>query len=176
MKKLLLFSALFAFFSSGCKFECEAGNLNQSDDDEKKAATPLKKGEEAPPPAAKPAPQEGLKLCTQVKDKTCQDPTDAFKREVTEIHVVYVSKKVPESAKKATVVWIAADTGGAAPPNFKIAIKEFNLANAGLKDATHVTITGSLTRPNKGWPLGKYRVEVNLEGKLVAQGAFTISE
>jgi hypothetical protein len=154
---LLLLSLAFA----GCKAECQAGNLEPT-----KSETPTQ---------AEPAVKYGLTLCTKAENQKCQDPTDQFKSDVAEIHAVLVTPTVPRQTGKATVAWIAVDTGGAAPPNYKIAAKELDLSATDLKRATHTTVSGSLSRPTKGWPVGKYRVEFEMEGKVVSSGEFQIA-
>jgi hypothetical protein len=64
-------------------------------------------------------------------------------------------------------VWIAEDVGKAAPPNFKIAEKTLALPflNSG---------TFSLSKPNKGFPVGSYRLEIYLGDKLVKTLKFRI--
>lgn len=154
---LLLLSTVYA----GCKAECQAGNLEPT-----KSETPT---------PAEPAVKYGLTLCTRVEGQKCQDPTDKFKSDVAEVHAVLVTPTVPRQTGKATVAWIAVDTGGAAPPNYKIAARELDLSGTDLKRATHTTVSGSLSRPTKGWPVGKYRVEFEMEGKVVSSAGFQIS-
>jgi hypothetical protein len=62
--------------------------------------------------------------------------------------------------------WIAEDVGKMAPPNYKIG--EETLKNG---------ISGSFTlsKPTKGFPVGKYRLELYLEGKLTITVGFTVS-
>jgi hypothetical protein len=139
----------------GCKAECQAGNL------------------EAGKPAAEPV-RPGVTLCSRVVDQRCRDATDRFTEDVREIHAVLVIPNAPRASGKATVVWIAEETGGVAPPNYKIAEKELDLSGQDPK-ATHATITGSLSRPTKGWPVGKYRVEFHIGGAAAASGAFQIA-
>lgn len=158
---LLLLSIIYA----GCKAECQAGNLEPTKSETPKSETPTQT-----------APVKyGLTLCSKVEDQKCQDPADQFKSDVTEVHAVLVTPTVPRQTGKATVTWIAVDTGGAAPPNYKIAAKELDLSGTDLKAATHTTVSGSLSRPTKGWPVGKYRVEFEMEGKVVSSAPFQIT-
>ncbi len=55
-------------------------------------------------------------------------------------------------------VWIAEDVGDTAPPNFQIDAAELPLPGP-------MTGTFSLSRPDNGWPLGQYRLEVRLGPK-----------
>jgi hypothetical protein len=69
---------------------------------------------------------------------------------------------------KITSVWICEDSHGIAPPNFKI----------DSVDVTVGTITNvanfSLSKPNKGWPLGTYRVDLLIDGKASGTAHFVI--
>ena len=37
-------------------------------------------------------------------------------------------------------------------------------------------VTGSLSKPNAGWPVGKYRVDLSIDGKVVGTAHFKISK
>jgi hypothetical protein len=66
-------------------------------------------------------------------------------------------------------VWIAEDVGKAAP-------KETKIDEATLTaDDNDFYGAFSLTRPTKGWPAGKYRVEIYADDKLVTTAKFTIT-
>ena len=150
---------------SGCECECKAGDVKPISTTGTPAAT------ETPAPAA--PVKEGLVLCTRYENKACADPSTQFSLDMLEIHAVLVTRVVPKSPK-ASMVWIAEETGGAAPPNYKIATKELELPATDLAKAGHITINGSLSRPTKGWPAGKYRLEVYLDGKVAASQQFAI--
>jgi hypothetical protein len=74
---------------------------------------------------------------------------------------------VPSGAK-IVVSWIAVDTKGVAPANYKIDSAEFT---AGMIDNT---ATFDLSKPNNSWPVGKYRVEVTIDGKPAGSQKFEI--
>ena len=77
--------------------------------------------------------------------------------------------KVEGASLGATVkgVWIAEDTGGAAPPNYKILEKSLTLPFIN---------TGSfvITKPNNGWPVGSYRFEIYFGDTLAKTLKFTV--
>lgn len=84
---------------------------------------------------------------------------------------IYCAWKI-EGAKPATAVrgvWIAEDVGKAAPHNFKI------------DEATFTPPVGApsygsfaLSKPNKGFPLGQYRLEIYLGSTLATTVPFTV--
>ncbi|HUL72704.1 MAG TPA: hypothetical protein VLT86_06355 [Vicinamibacterales bacterium] len=65
-------------------------------------------------------------------------------------------------------VWIAEDVGEVAPPNYKIAEKTLVLPYMN---------SGSLllTRPNTGWPVGSYRLEIYFGAALAKTLKFTVT-
>jgi hypothetical protein len=69
---------------------------------------------------------------------------------------------------KIRCVWIAEDVGGVAPPNYKVD------ETATTADGPEAFGTFTLSRPNKGWPPGKYRVELYAGDQLADTVKFTI--
>jgi hypothetical protein len=65
-------------------------------------------------------------------------------------------------------VWIAEDVGKVAPPNYKIdeAAAKALLANQGYF---------SLSKPNNGFPVGKYRLEIYMGNDLLKTVPFTVA-
>jgi len=65
--------------------------------------------------------------------------------------------------------WIAEDVGTAAKPNFKIDEATFTSQTAG-------TAVGAfaLNKPNRGFPVGKYRLEIYLGQTLAKTVPFTV--
>ncbi|HWX55155.1 MAG TPA: hypothetical protein VN176_11255 [Verrucomicrobiae bacterium] len=96
------------------------------------------------------------------------NPTSEFKPDTPKI---YCAWKV-EGAKSGTPVrgvWIAVDVGSVAPPNYKI------------DEATFTPPIGSpdngsfaLSKPNTGFPPGKYRLEIYLDKTLAKTLSFTV--
>jgi hypothetical protein len=64
-------------------------------------------------------------------------------------------------------IWIAEDVGKAAPPNYKILEKSLTLPflNSG---------SFSLSKPNNGFPVGAYRLEIYLGSKLARTLKFSV--
>ena len=65
-------------------------------------------------------------------------------------------------------VWIAEDVGEAAPKETKI--DEATLA----ADKDDFSAAFSLSKPNNGWPVGKYRTEIYVGDKLASTSKFSI--
>jgi outer membrane usher protein FimD/PapC len=66
-----------------------------------------------------------------------------------------------EAGSKLTVAWFALDTGGAAPPNYRIDEVSFDV---GMID-NHVD--ASLSHPDNGWPAGNYQVQLIVNGEVI---------
>ena len=64
-------------------------------------------------------------------------------------------------------VWIADDTGGAAPPNYKIDENSFSGGDE---------FSANLSSPTNGWPVGRYHLEIYIRDKLAKKVPFTIKQ
>jgi hypothetical protein len=102
-----------------------------------------------------------------VSDSKDGDATDTFAPSTAKIFVHAEMADIDKGAKM-TGTWIAVDTHGAAPPNYKIDSSDL------VADGVVNTVTYSLSKPNKGWPIGKYRVELAVDGKVVGSTSFTV--
>ena len=73
-----------------------------------------------------------------------------------------------KAGSKATISWIAVDSHGVAPANYKI-----DAADVDITDGMNV-ITGNITKPNNGWPVGTYRVDLAVDGTVTNSADFEI--
>ena len=82
---------------------------------------------------------------------------------------IYMHIELLDWDKDAAVsgAWIAEKVEGA-PPNYTIDTSAVE-AKSGFKE-----LTLSLSKPNNGWPVGSYRVEVSVDGKKVKTEHFTV--
>jgi hypothetical protein len=71
-----------------------------------------------------------------------------------------------KAGDKVTANWIAEKTK-AAPPNYKMASATFEVS-------TGNTIAFGMTKPNAGWPVGDYRVDVTYNGEQELSQPFKI--
>jgi hypothetical protein len=97
------------------------------------------------------------------------EATETFAPDTPKIFLQAGLVDVP-SGSKVSSDWIAEDTGGAAPANYKI--------DSVTLDVGMITneVTFSLSKPNAGWPLGKYRVELFIDGKAAGAKHFEVSK
>ncbi len=96
-------------------------------------------------------------------------PTTEFAPDVAQIHAFYIGDAV-KAGDKIRAVWIAEDVGDTAPKLTKIDEATLTAAKDNPSDAF------SLSKPTKGWPLGKYKVEIYDNDKLAETLHFTIND
>jgi hypothetical protein len=96
------------------------------------------------------------------------EPTTTFPTDQAVIHLVVTLKNVP-SDTTVKAVWTAVDVGDAAAANTEIDQLEKTINDSGNIDFT-------LSLPSTGvWPVGKYKVELYLDGKLDKTLDFTVA-
>jgi|SRR5450432_1977376 len=93
---------------------------------------------------------------------------DVFTPDTPKIFLKAELVDVPGGAK-LTGTWIAEKTD-AAPPNYKI--DSVDLTVGTLMNVA----TFSLSKPNAGWPIGDYRVELFIDGKPVTKARFKVAQ
>jgi hypothetical protein len=93
----------------------------------------------------------------------------SFESDVPKIYAAFTGDAIKEG-DKVRGVWIADDVGDAAPKNTKIDEATVTAAKANVEGSF------SLSKPDKGWPAGKYRLELYVGDKLAQTLKFTISE
>ena len=102
-----------------------------------------------------------------VSDEKGGDAAESFAPDTAKIFLRAHMADIANGSK-ITAAWIAVDTNGVAPANYKIDSADL------VADGAINTVNYSLSKPNKGWPVGKYRVELSVDGKTVNTATFTI--
>ena len=102
-------------------------------------------------------------------DSDSGDAIDSFATDAAKIYVHASMVDIPNGAKM-TGTWIAIDTNGAAPPNYQIDSSDLT---AGL---IMNTVNFSMSKPNAGWPVGKYRVDLLIDGKPAGAAKFVVEK
>ena len=100
------------------------------------------------------------------KDKDTK-PATTFPADIPKLYAFFRSKGT-EKGDILRGVWIAEDVGDAAPKQTKI--DEATLT----ADENDFYGAFSLTKPTKGWPAGKYKVEIYLGDELATTAKFSI--
>jgi hypothetical protein len=124
-----------------------------------------KKG--ARPVAAAATPAEKKLLNTALAKELTGEPTTMFDTDLPKIYVRWQGEEL-KKGDKIRIVWIAEDVGAAAPKNYKVS------EASEVADGPRAFGTFTLSRPNKGWPPGKYRVEMYDGDQLADTIKFTI--
>ena len=134
------------------------------------ASTP--KSADTPPPPARPeaaAPAGTSEFADlEFSDSKHGDPVDSFSPDTPQIFLSIGFKGVAQGSK-ITATWIAVKVDGASPGT-KIASTDVSVG-AGNDSADF-----SMTKPTKGWPIGDYRVDIELDGKAVNSGRFEVEQ
>ncbi len=102
--------------------------------------------------------------------KDAETSEDSFAPDTAKIFVSADLTDDVKSGSKITVSWIAVDTAGAAPPNYKIDEISFDV---GMID-NHVD--SSINKPNNDWPVGSYNIIFSVDGKPMETVDFSIEE
>ncbi|MBM7045880.1 hypothetical protein JTP94_12085 [Rhizobium lusitanum] len=101
-------------------------------------------------------------------EKDADTTQDSFAPDTPKIFVsAELAEDVP-AGSKVNIAWISVDSGGAAPPNYKI--DEVNLDITSM--INHVN--SALTKPNSGWPVGTYKIEFSVNGKPMESVDFAV--
>ncbi|MGV1835446.1 hypothetical protein ACQZ6C_11835 [Rhizobium rhizogenes] len=102
--------------------------------------------------------------------KGAETSEDTFAPDTAKIFVSADLTDDIKSGSTITVSWIAVDTAGAAPPNYKIDEVSFDIKT------NENQVNSSITRPNSGWPIGTYNITFSVDGKPMETSDFSIEE
>jgi hypothetical protein len=94
-------------------------------------------------------------------------PETTFATDTPKIFVRAHMTDAVKSGSKVVVSWIAVDTGGVAPPNYKIDEVSLDVILANVIDS-------ALSKPDNGWPVGDYNVVFSIDGKVMEKTDFKV--
>jgi len=118
----------------------------------------------------------GATMCAKRDGDKCIAPTDSFPGDTPEIHIIYVTKEIPDRNQDVKFRWIAEDVGAAAAKGTLIReVVENTGDDLMLGVATHYTMHTVMTKPTKGWPPGKYKVDIVVAGSVKETARFTVT-
>jgi hypothetical protein len=109
------------------------------------------------------------KLSIILAKDTTGEMTTKFNSDVSKLYARWQASDLAKGTKLRSV-WIAEDVGEVAPPNYKV--DETTV----VTPAPPSSGTFSLSRPNAGWPIGSYRVEIYADDALIETLKFTIAQ
>ena len=96
------------------------------------------------------------------------DPTDQFAPDTAKIFCAWKAKDL-DGDTAVRGVWIAEDVGDVAPANYKIDEATVKVSGGGTASGTF-----NISKPNNGFPVGKYRLEIYLNDDLARTVKFTV--
>lgn len=92
--------------------------------------------------------------------------TVAFPADTAKISV-FLELLTPAAGDRVEAKWIAVNTSGAAPGY--VIDTSTTPVTAGVQN-----VVSGLTKPNAGWPLGDYKVDVSVNGQLATSIGFAV--
>ncbi|MDQ0561971.1 hypothetical protein QO004_003772 [Rhizobium mesoamericanum] len=116
---------------------------------------------------AAPARADGFENVVLSSTKGSDVPETTFARDTPKIFVRAQMTDAVKSGSEVVVSWIAVDTGGVAPPNYKIDEVSLNVILANVIDS-------ALSKPDSGWPVGDYNVVFSIDGKVMETTDFKV--
>jgi hypothetical protein len=119
------------------------------------------------PAQAAISPAEKKPLHAALAKERLGEPTTTFAPDTPKIFARWQGETLAKGDKIRSV-WIAEDVGEVAPPNYKL--DEASVA----ADGPRAFGTFTITKPTKGWPVGKYRLEIYQGDNLVETVKFDI--
>ncbi len=118
----------------------------------------------------------GTFVCKEIQEDACVGITDRFPVDAPVVHVSYKTKSIPKSGEEFSMQWIAEDVGAAAKPNTVVATVKKKVEELPDFGVTSYSLHTQLTKPDAGWPVGKYRVEIKLGDALVTTARFQVAK
>jgi hypothetical protein len=100
------------------------------------------------------------------KDKDTR-PAKSFLADVPKLYAFFRTSGI-EKGEKLRGIWIAEDVGDAAPKETKIDEATITADDDNFYGAF------SLSKPTKGWPAGRYRVDIYVDDKLATSVNFSV--
>jgi len=101
-----------------------------------------------------------------VSDTAFGNPVPSFSPDTPRLFLHAALVDMPAGSRLSSV-WIASDTNGVAPPNYKLETVELTT------DATDVA-TFAVNKPADGWPAGSYIVDLFINGTSAYKVQFNV--
>src|SRR5439155_22743250 len=114
------------------------------------------------------SPVEKKLLHAALAKEILGEPTGRFATDTEKIFCRWQGDALHQG-DKIRAVWIAEDVGDVAPKDYKIT------ETSTSADGPQAAGTFTLSRPTKGWPIGKYRVEIYDADQLIETVKFSIT-
>jgi hypothetical protein len=109
---------------------------------------------------------------TRNQDKSPGAAKDTFAPNTPTIYILCDSDQVKKGDNVKTVL-TAIDTHKAAPDNYIVGEKVNSIAND-IKDNEYYTVDFYFSKPDNGWPVGTYKIDLFLNEKLTDTYNFSV--
>lgn len=119
-------------------------------------------------PLASSVPADEKTLEAALAKELTGEPTTTFAPDIPKIYARWQGVGL-QNGDKIHCVWIAEDVGDVAPKNYKVS------ETSATADGPRASGTFTLSKPNKGWPVGKYRAEFYQGDQLAETVRFEIT-
>lgn len=110
-----------------------------------------------------------IEFAHNFQDNRAVDVTDTFKSTDPNLYAI-IHLTTTKGTPNVSVVWTVVN--GADAANHPVTGLEFGQA---ARAATDTLLSASVTRGTSPWPVGQYKIEVFLDGKLAKSAQFTIT-
>jgi hypothetical protein len=110
---------------------------------------------------------DGFENVVLSSTKDAKESEATFATDTPKIFIQAHMTDAVKSGSTVVVSWIAVDTGGVAPPNYKIDEVSLNVILANVIDS-------ALSRPDNGWPVGDYNVVFSVNGAVMETVDFKV--
>ena len=117
---------------------------------------------------AVPAQAEGFQNIVLSATEHAEQTQATFSPDTAKIFLSADLTDAVASGSKLTVSWISVDSGGVAPANYKIDEVSFEIGTI----ENHVN--SSMTKPDAGWPVGTYQVQIAVDGTVKETVDFSV--
>lgn len=115
-----------------------------------------------------PAQAEGFENIVLSANEDAEQTQATFAADTPKIFLSADMTDEVASGSKLTVRWVSVDSGGVAPANYKIDEASFEI---GIIE-NHVD--SSITKPDAGWPVGTYQVQIDVDGTVKETVDFSV--
>lgn len=116
-------------------------------------------------PSAHAEPRFGEVIISNEKDAA--ESEESFEADTAKIYLTAQLVEVPAGNSRVTATWIAVSTK-VAPPNYVIVSSD--VAVNGRQNVVNFAVS----KPNGGWPVGSYRVDLAMNGKTLSAVKFKV--
>jgi len=153
---------------SGAEKDKRSGTITVAGSATANVPAPVAPSHDAQAPAERGNSTSAEFSAPEFSDSKRGDAADSFESDTAAIYLHTEFKGVAKGSR-ITATWIAEKADGVAPET-KVVSSDVTV---GTQDNE---VDFSVTKPEKGWPPGSYRVDISVDGEVVQVGRFEIED